>query len=381
MRIGIDCRTILNPDKGEEAGVGHYTYQLVRHLLEIDKKNTFVLFFDRSVEDKRLKKFDQKNVETKFFPFIKYERFMPQRYVDFLISATVNSKNVDVYFSPIPRVPKSYKGKSVVTTHDLSIIEFPDLFSKKDLSKLKTQIPDALKKSEKVIAVSHFTAKEIHKHFDIPMKKIKVIHNGVDKRFFNKVSDNEIKKFKKDYKIKGDYILFLGTLDPRKNIGRLIDAYEKLRKESDKDYKLVLAGAKGADVTQIDRKIKFSDYKKDIYVPGYIPAKDLGPLFKGASLFVFPSLYEGFGIPPLEAMAKGVPTIASDIDPVNEVVGDSIVKFDPKNVQNIYKTIKKVLKDKDLQKKIIKDGKKKAKQFSWEECATTTLKVLQKFKK
>ncbi|HKL17222.1 MAG TPA: glycosyltransferase family 1 protein [Patescibacteria group bacterium] len=379
MRIGIDCRTILNPDKGEEAGVGHYSYQLVRHLLSLNKKDTFVLFFDRSVEDRRLEKFNQDNIEIKFFPFVKYERFMPERYRHFLIAATINSKHLDVFFSPIPRVPQSYNGKSLVTVHDLSMLRFPDLFSKKELLKLKTQIPDSLKQAEKIIAVSRFTANEIKKHFNIPLKKIKVIHNGIDKRFFNKVSESSIKAFKKDYGIKGDYILFLGTIDPRKNIARLIDGYEYLRKNifKDKNYKLVLAGAKGAEVAQIERKIKFSDYKKDIILPGYIPAKDLGALFKGASLFVFPSLYEGFGIPPLEAMAKGVPTVASNIAPVKEVVGKEILKFNPKNSTDIAKKMAEVLKNKEKQKQTIEKGIEIAKEFSWEKCAKSTLKVLQ----
>ncbi len=381
MRIGIDCRTILNPDKGEEAGIGHYTYQLVRHLLEINKSDTFVLFFDRSVEDRRLKKFDKENVETKFFPFIKYERFMPDRYTDFLISATIKSKKLDVFFSPIPRIPKSYNGKSVVTVHDLSMLRFPDLFSQKELSKLKTQIPESLKKAEKIITVSQFTADEVNKHFNISLKRIQVIENGVDQRFFSEVPASQIKSLKKDYNIKGDYILFLGTIDPRKNIARLLDAYEYFRKSlsgTKKNYKLVIAGAKGAKTAQIERKIKFSDFKKDIYVPGYIPAKDLGPLFKGASLFVFPSLYEGFGIPPLEAMAKGVPTIVSNITPIKEVVGEDILKFNPKNSTDMAKTMDKVLTNKSNRKEIVKKGKKIAKKFSWGKCAKKTFKLLQK---
>ena len=132
MRIGIDCRTILNPEKGEVAGIGHYTYQLVRHLLKIDKKNQYVLFFDRSIKKKKIKKFKKKNTSIKYFPFSQYSKFLPIIYSQFLVTASIAREKLDVFHSPICYLPKSYKGSTVVTLHDLAVFKNPRWFTKKE---------------------------------------------------------------------------------------------------------------------------------------------------------------------------------------------------------------------------------------------------------
>jgi hypothetical protein len=384
MRIGIDCRTILNPEKGEGAGLGHYTYQLVRHLLKIDKKNTYFLFFDRSVQRKRLDKFRQKNVLIKFFPFKQYKKLLPNDYTYFLINAALAREKLDVFHSPTPSLPLFYKGSSVVTVHDLFGHKLPELFNGQESKIFGKTIPDVLKKTDRIIAVSKATAKDLEEIFHLDKQKIKVIYHGLDQRFFKKRKSIEINKIKKKYKIGDNYLLFLGTFEKRKNIIRLIGAYERWRnglvrgvalKKDLSAYQLVLAGGKGQESENIRKRIKKSKYKKDIIVPGYIPSNDLGRLFSGATAFIFPSLYEGFGLPIIEAMAKRIPVITSNVSSLPEISQKAAFLVDPYNVAQIAQAINDILTNKNLNKKLKEKGSKRAKDFSWDKCARETLNV------
>ncbi|MDD4996206.1 MAG: glycosyltransferase family 1 protein [Patescibacteria group bacterium] len=384
MRIGIDCRTILNPEKGEGAGLGHYTYQLVRHLLKIDKKNTYFLFFDRSVQRKRLDKFRQKNVLIKFFPFKQYKKLLPNDYTYFLINAALAREKLDVFHSPTPSLPLFYKGSSVVTVHDLFGYKLPELFNGQESKIFGKTIPDVLKKTDRIIAVSKATAKDLEEIFHLDKQKIKVIYHGLDQRFFKKRKSIEINKIKKKYKIGDNYLLFLGTFEKRKNIIRLIGAYERWRnglvrgvalKKDLSAYQLVLAGGKGQESENIRKRIKKSKYKKDIIVPGYIPSNDLGRLFSGATAFIFPSLYEGFGLPIIEAMAKRIPVITSNVSSLPEISQKAAFLVDPYNVAQIAQAINDILTNKNLNKKLKEKGSKRAKDFSWDKCARETLNV------
>jgi len=376
----------LNPEKGEGAGIGHYTYQLVRHLLSIDKKNTYILFFDRSVQKKRLAKFKQNNVFIRFFPFVQYSRLMPVGYSHFLVSAILDREKLDVFHSPVFSLPSSYKGNSVITVHDLGIYKFPELYLKENVGRLKRDIPRILKQARKIIAVSNSTARDLKKIFNLSNKKIRVIFNGLDKRFFKKETKTEVKKIKHKYGIKKNYFLFLGTLDPRKNIVQVISAYEQFRNklthspEQSKNYQffdcqLVLAGAKGTRFVKIQRKISLSKYKKDIILPGYIPADDLNALFAGADIFIFPSLHEGFGLPVIEAMAKGVPVITSNISSMPEIAKGVALLIDPYNVAKIAQSMYNLSVDRDLRRKLSIGGRKRAGKFCWRKCARQTLGV------
>lgn len=389
MKIGIDCRTILNPEKGEGAGVGHYTYQLVRHLIHVDKKNIYVLFFDRSVHKKRIQKFKAKNVLIKYFPFIQYTRFMPVSYAHFLTSAALSRENLDVFHSPVCSLPRSYKGNSIVTVHDLSVYKFSEPYSKKQISELKNNIPKALERAKKIIAVSKSTSKDLKEVLNIDKKKIKVVYHGVDKRFFSKKTDYQIKKIRKKYGITKKYFLFIGTLNSRKNIIRIISSYERFRNKlvttpkKSKDllkgkyhtYQLVLAGAKGTDFKEIQKKASKSEYKKDIVFPGYVNANDLGALFKGSEIFIFPSLYEGFGIPIIEAMATKIPIITSNVSSMPEIAKNHAIIIDPCNVSDITQSIYDLLTNKKLKRTLVASGYKYAKEFNWDKCAKQTLKI------
>ncbi|MDD2646844.1 MAG: glycosyltransferase family 1 protein [Patescibacteria group bacterium] len=377
MRIGIDCRTILNPDHGEGAGIGHYTYQLVRHLLMIDKKNDYFLFFDRSIEKRRLDKFKKENVFIKFFPFSQYKRFLPSSYSNFLTSANLMKFKLDVFHSPALNLPLAYPGNTIVTAHDLAIYKFPELYTNRQASSLKNVIPQIVQKAKKIIAVSQTTKKDLIDLLQVDKDKIKVIYHGLDKRFLRNTSRQDIDRVKNKLNIKGEYLLFLGTLEKRKNIIRIIEAYERLREKINNGYKLVLAGSPGFGFKEIKKKTSQSKYKNDIIVTGYIMPDDVDPLFEGAKIFIFPTLYEGFGLPVIEAMADRVPVITSNISSLPETSGGNALLVDPYNVSEIYRAILEILTKPGLTQELRREGIKWVAQFDWEATARETLDAYQ----
>lgn len=396
MRIGIDCRTILNPEKGEAGGVGHYVYQLVRHLLKIDHQNNYILFFDHRIKKKKIKKFSQKNVKIVFYPFFLYSKFIPTKISHHLFDALIEKEPLDVFHFPyIPSPPKKLKVKLVATIHDLSLLKIPQYFSKKEIEIEKEELSFILPYIDKIIAVSNSTKKDLIEIFNLPPEKIRVVYHGLDKRFFDRFSsEEEIKAVKKKYNIKNNYILFLSPLEIRKNICRIIKSFQNVKEEirknpqkfskvlKGKDLQLVLAGKPGSAFKKIKKELKKVPYKKDIILTGYIPPEDLNPLFDGAKVFVFPSLYEGFGLPVIEAMARGVPVITSNVSSLPEIAGEGNALFvDPTDTKEITKALIELLTNEELRVKITEKAFKKAKEYQWEKTASETLDVYKELAK
>jgi len=372
MKIGIDCRTILNPKLGERAGVGHYTYYLVKNIIRCDKQNEYVLFFDWRFRD--MKEFERKNVIVKNFPFSQYNKYLPFAYSHMLISAYLVKGGLDLFHSPISSLPLTYPKKSIITVHDLAIYKNPAWFPSQIFS-TKLLVPQSLRKADKIIAVSESTKKDLKQIFNIPAKKIKVIYEGATVEKIpvkNKGIDN-LKRFK----LWPKFILFVGTLTPRKNIVNLIRAYKQLlnMEPGFAEYQLVLAGAKGYQNDKVFDEIKEQKLKKQIHYLGYITHNQKMELMKKATCFVFPSSYEGFGLPVAEAMALGTPVITSKASSLPEVAGKAALLVDPEYEQEIAKALKKALSDKKLRARMIEKGKKQVKLFSWEKCAKETVKV------
>lgn len=398
MRIGIDCRTILNPGYGEQAGIGHYTYYLIKNLLKIDKENNYVLFFDSLVsKDAAFELIEgASNVSIRFFPFHEYRHYLPFVYSHMLAAAAIARERPDIWHSPAYTFPLMYSGKTVVTVHDLAIFRHPEWFPKEFLGKqtfsTKILVPQSLKRTDKIIAVSKSTQKDIEEIFKIKREKIAVIYEGVEIRDFpskiqetcgveDKICEEDLKA---KYSLKDRYILFLGTIEPRKNIISLVKAFYSLLKDNKKfrQHQLVIAGAKGWKSGDIFEEIKVQNTKlrkekveNAIKYVGYVPAKDKFSLMMHAECFVFPSLYEGFGLPVLEALSLGVPTITSNVSSLPEVVGNAAILINPNRVSEIKMALEKILKDENLRDKLSHAGIAQAKKFSWEKCAKETLIV------
>lgn len=370
MHIGIDCRTILDPKRGELAGVGHYTYFLVENLLKVDQKNKYVLFFDPHIGD--AKYFERKNTEIKFFPHPERKKYLPVVHSHLLIARFLQKQKLDVFHSPASTVPLAYSGKAVVTIHDLAIYHNPAWFPKGQKFSTRIAVPQTVRRAKKIIAVSEYTKKDIIKYFGIPAEKIVVVHNGVEKA----PPDDRKEEVRKKFGIEKDFILSVSTLQPRKNIEGLIKAYDSLRSAPVfEDYQLVIAGSKGWDYAKIFQLVKKLALTKKVIFTDYISRPDKFALLKEASLLVFPSFYEGFGLTILEAMQQGAPVVTSKITSMPEVAGEAALLVDPYKESSIARGIKRVLTDEELKQKMVKAGLANAQKFSWRTCAQRTLRV------
>lgn len=383
MKIGIDIRTIGKNRTGDET----YTRELVKSLLKIDKKNQYFLYTDSDDPDylARVKKILQlkKGQKAQVTPVLPRAKMF---WTFWSLPAHIRKNPIDIlhvqYITP-QFLPK--KTKVITTIHDVSFNQFPQMIKKSDLFLLKTLIPLSLRRADKVIAVSQFTKKEIGKYYrDIQKEKIATVYNGgASEEFYQEYSRSQINKILDKYKINSNYVLYVGTLQPRKNIPFLIEAFSHFKeknkdKEFSKNLKLVVCGSRESH--NYDRNIdaaleKAGDVSTEIIFPGYIEEEDLPALLQGAKVFAFPSLYEGFGLPLLEAMASGVPVLCSDDSCNKEISASAALLYRQSSKNDFSAKLVNLLMDGHFWSQLREKGKTRSKDFLWEKCARQTLEV------
>jgi len=301
----------------------------------------------------------------------KYEVFGPRRFWTWtgLTRRLYRGKpKPDVLFSPSHYGPLFSPIPYVISIMDLGFLRWPEQFTKKDFYQLKYWTKWSVKRAKKIIAISEFTKRDIIKTYKINPKKITVAYPGF-KKTNPPTGGEKLKVLKNKYKINGDYILYLGTLKPSKNIEGLLEAFKLLIPP----LKLVIAGKKGWLYQQIFEKVRQLGLKDRVLFPGFIPDEEVPILMEGAEVFVMPSFWEGFGIPVLEAMDAGVPVVCSDRGALPEIVSDAALLVNPDKPKEIAKAIEKVLFSVSVRDKLVKGGKKRVKSFSWEKCSKIIL--------
>jgi len=371
IRIGIDAR-FFGPF---QKGLGRYVQKLVENLEYIYKTESdkeFIIFLRKS----NFNEYNPKNPNfKKVLADYRWYSFKEQIFMPFKI----RKEKIDLMHFCHFNVPLLLHKKFVVTIHDLVLKRFPTrrastlgplrYFIKQLFYKLVIYL--AIKRAKKIIAVSNFAKKEILFYFKINENKVEVIYEGASDFFRCKgsCSNSSLKKFG----INMPYILYVGNAYPHKNLERLIFAFKKLIQKYKLNLQLVFAG----EIDYFYKKLqdKISNYKLPIIFTGFISDNDLYLLYKNALIYVFPSLCEGFGLPPLEAMSFGVPVVCSDKGALPEILGDSAVYFDPVNINDIAEKIRFVFKNNKLRKELRKKGFCRIKNYSWEEMARRTLEV------
>ncbi len=268
-------------------------------------------------------------------------------------------------------IPFGVKGKKVVTIHDLAFREYPETVRARTMLMLKRNIKHSIKRADAIVTVSEFTKKELLKYYDVLPQKVTVVPNGVDTaQYHSGYSINQIESVKKKYNIEGKYFLYLGTLEPRKNLCGLLQAYkifyDKIKGVGGDIPKLVLAGGKGWMYHDIFRTAEEVGLEEDIIFTGYVDEEDKAPLMSGASVFCFPSFYEGFGMPPLEAMACGTPVLTSNNSSLAEVTEGAAVQVAPEDLEEMAEAMGRLWKDRELCAELIEKGFKRVQKYSWE---------------
>lgn len=267
-------------------------------------------------------------------------------------------------------VPPFVHGKKVVTIHDMVYKAFPETMNSKTRILLNLAMNKSMKRADAVVTDSEFSRSEIIKYFPQYRDKVEVVPCGVDCDMFKPIQDRSIiEKVKANHNIKGKYFLYLGTLEPRKNLTRLVKAYEILSRRKEDCPLLVLAGGKGWLYDEIFEEVNKSGLGDKVIFTQYIPGEEICPLMNGAEAFVFPSLYEGFGMPPLEAMACGTPVIVSGSASLPEVVGDCGLIVDAYSEESIADAMGKIADNEELRKQLSEKGIIRAREFSWKKSA------------
>ncbi len=273
-------------------------------------------------------------------------------------------------------VPPFVAGKTVVTVHDMVYRAYPETVRGRTRRMLELGLVKSMKRADRIVTDSEFSKSEIIKYYPQFAEKIRVVPCGVDcTRFHPETDPARLAKVKETYGLPEEYFLYLGTLEPRKNLERLIDAYAAFAKNNEDPAKLVLAGGKGWLYDGIFRKVQELGLAQQVLFTQYIADEDLCALMSGALAFVFPSIYEGFGMPPLEAMACATPVLVSDAASLPEVTGDSAVIVKPDSTSSITEGLQRLYDDSALRERLSQEGLARAKTFSWERSAALLFDV------
>jgi len=395
MNIGIDIRPLMHPIR---TGVGEYTYELLNAVFEIDKNNQYFLFYNSQKDiTNNLPKWDGENIHfirtswpnkvfnacVKLFSWPKLDKTIIKNCPVIRPDSPLAEKisHLDWFYSPnLNFTSLSKKTKHLITIHDLSFEFFPEFYTKK--RQLWHQVINYQKqcqKADKIIVPSENTKRDLVDKYKITPEKIQIIYPGLSS-IFNNLEIEEVRRqqmqIKKKYFLSEDFILFLGTIEPRKNICGIIKAFEQTHSLLPTPYTLVIAGTPGWKNKDIYNAVKKSPAREQIKFIGYIAPEDKPALYASASLFVYPSFYEGFGFPVLEAMAMGIPVITSNRSSLPEIASSSALCINPNKINELAQGIKTILTNPEQRSTQIKNGLIQTVKFSWQKAAQDWLNIL-----
>lgn len=370
MKIGIDGRAAI---WYRGTGIGTYTYQLIKSINALDKLNNYTIFIPEgetlpiNLENNFSTKQSSNNANNNFWERISLPNILKET-------------GVDIYHVPQNGVgiPNEKTCPFVMTLHDIIPYKMPETCSERYLKIFNELMPSLVKLCDGIITVSNYSKDDISSSFNYPKEKIFVTHLASEEMYkpIDKwISKNIIKKF---YGISENYILYVGGFSPRKNIIGLIQAFSKLINTYNSDIKLVIAGSKGPSYKKYFDECVRLKVENNVIFPGFIETQHLPYLYNASELFIYPSFYEGFGLPPLEAMACGIPVICSNVTSIPEVVGDAAYLINPSNVDDLYTAMLEVLTNKQLREKLILKSIVRNASFTWRETARNTLKAYNK---
>jgi glycosyltransferase involved in cell wall biosynthesis len=355
MRIAIDVRKI------NDFGIGTYLRNLIRHLPRFDFENDYYLLC--YPQDKELLK---SLTATFHLHFVNAPNYSVSE--QWSIPFALKRIRADLFHAPHYVLPLLTPCPSVVTVHDVIHLLFPQYLPSQFASHYaRFMIGRALVKASLVMTVSKASKRDLLGFFDVDEAKILVIPNGIDPSMTRELTAEEIERVRRRFQIAGRTALFVGNIKPHKNVERLIAAFAKVREDpAFDDLTLIVVGDEISKYPSLRRTVERHRVRAQVRFFGYVPEMTLVALYRAADVFVFPSLYEGFGFPPLEAMANGTPVVTSKISSLPEVVGDAALTVDPYNVDEIADAMKRILTDPVLRKELVASGRKRSDLFSWE---------------
>lgn len=363
MQIAISCRSMMGK---KPTGIGRYTNQLIHHLGLVDSTNTYWLYARKSFFDRKrsLPSVSHPNMRVK----PDYLNLGPARIV----------AGCDLFHSPSPEDVSQVPGKVIVTIHDLIYATYPQSHTPETIAITSKNMEMIVRRADKLICISQSTRDDLHKYFNIAQDKTAVVYNGVNHQFFYPLSSadkDQARQWIKSKGIEGKFALCVGTLEPRKNLLGICQAMAELKGKGKLNFKLAVAGMQGWLSTNTRDIIGTLGLLDDIVFLGFVSDEELAGLYNCATVFVFPSFYEGFGFPILEAMACGCPVITSHHSSCGELAQDAAITIDPKNTTAMAEAMASLMNDADLRQRYMTAGLTRAGEFSFEKTARETVAI------
>lgn len=371
MRIGINGRFLV----AKRTGVQRAAYNLLRTLVELDKDNTYVVFTGTQESDKQEWKLP--NVELVISSWLGNNNVSNHFWEQFVLPRLATKARVDVLHSPANTAPFFYSGRSVVHIHDLCFVVNPQWYSFAFRTFYNFLIPRIARKATKVVTNSNNSKNDLLKFCNLPAHRVSMVYWAVDDQFVrSQIQQQSSKPAHLDPGLKGaPYILYVGSLEPRKNIKALLESYALFRERDPSKHplKLVLIGGESPLFAEVRWNIRKFD--ADVHFKGFVSDNELKEYYRHATMVVYPSFYEGFGLPPLEAMASGTPVITSKTSSLPEVVGKAALLVDPNDHEELSRSIELLAQDRQLQTKLTQLGYEQVRKFNWYRVARSTLAV------
>lgn len=367
MKIGIDARA-AKWYRG--TGIGTYTYQLINNLNKLDNFNDYLIFMPEAshLDINFSKNFTLTNINEK-----SSQNFWEQVNIPNIL----NSENLQLYHVPQNGVgiPFDKQCPFVITLHDVIPYRMPETVSDRYIHIFNEELPKIVPLCDGIITVSNFSKYDIAEAFNYPLDKIYVTHLAAENIYKPLTKTYCQKVINKKYGISKNFILYVGGFSPRKNISGLIQAFEMACSKAKEDIILVVAGYKGKSYENYKALCERLHISEKVFFPGFIDINDMPYLYNASSLLVYPSFYEGFGLPPVEAMACGIPVITSNVTSIPEITADCAMLIDPKNTDELSNAIYRVLHDSELRKSLIAKGLALSNTLNWRNTAASTLKA------
>lgn len=363
LRIGVNALYLI---PGGVGGTEIYLRNLLAALAEVDPVNEYVIFTNRETGVNLAPK--RRNFHTAPQPVA--ASFRPARILweQTVLPMEARRQRLDVLFNPGFTAPVCCTCPQVTVFHDLQHKRHPEYFRWFDLPFWRLLLWAAARRSALLVAVSHATAADLARYYATPADKIRVIAHGVEERFFDIGRERQARSCE-------PLVLTVSTLHPHKNLERLVRVFARFRARRP-EYRLVLAGLRGFQTTAVERAVAQAGLSRSVRLTGWIPREELYDLYRHAAAFIYPSLFEGFGLPVLEALAAGVPTACSDIEPLRSLTDGAALLFDPRDDEAVLAALESLVSDETVRARLAAAGPERARRYSWRRAAELTLAAL-----
>jgi glycosyltransferase involved in cell wall biosynthesis len=369
MLIGVDAsRTTA----ARRTGTENYSLHLLRELLALEGPHRFRLYYNQAPAPGILRG----GAERRVIPF-------PRLWTHVRLSWEMVADPPDLLFVPAHVLPLVHPRRSVVTIHDLGYHYYPEAHTLSQNAYLRWSTRHNARTAARVVVDSEATQRDVAHYYGVSTEKLTVVYPGRDETLAPVADPAVLAAVRARYGLAGPYVLYVGTLQPRKNLVRLVRAFSELQAARGRDggpiagLQLVLAGQKGWLYEEILTQVRKLDLSGTVVLTGYVPDTDLPALLSGALAFVFPSLYEGFGLPVLEAMACGTPVVCSSVSSLPEVAGDAALLVDPLDEGALSEALHRLVADEGLRRGLVERGFRQVERFSWQRCAREVMAVLE----